>query len=111
MKTKVIFLLFILFLLFMPTYQAKAQMPFGGRIVASIPCPFSGNFLVTIMPVTGPPQLIFRPGVSTLYKYGQIFRPGPNILGRTIGADVCILSILPPIAIPAPLMQMVGTSM
>jgi len=115
MKNKFLSIVVVLSLfaafLFLPG-KAEAQMSFGGRILMSIPCPFSGNFLVTIMPVAGPPQLIYRPGVSRLYKYGQIFRPGPNILGKTMGADVCVLSVFPiPVAIPAPLIQMVGTSM
>lgn len=90
---------------------AEAQVPFGGRIVLSIPCPYSGNWLLVIAPVAGPPRLIYRPGVSQLYLHGQVFRAGPNVLGTTLGADVCVLSLTPPVVIPASLIRMIGTSL
>ncbi len=110
-KTKILWILTCLLvgLVFSPGL-AHGQIPFGGRIVMSIPCPYSGNWYLTIAPVAGPVNVIYRPGVSRLYDYGQVFRPGPNVLGTTMGIDVCVISVSPTVAFTAPMIRMVGTS-
>ena len=91
--------------------------PFGGRIVVSLPCLCSGAWLLQLIPASPalPPQVMYLPGVSTLYQYGQVFRPGPHVLGTTLGAYPCIELIpVAPYCVPisvAPLIRMVGTSL
>ena len=92
--------------------SAQLNSPFGGQILFSQPCPCSANWLITIRPIgTATFQLIYRPGFSKLYKYGQIFRPGPYVLGTTLGVDVCLSGLFCVPKATAPLIRMIGTSL
>lgn len=111
-RSKVFLSLVIGFLFCLPSIfvWAGLAIPFGGRIVNTTPCFFSGgNILITQLPVTGPPMMILRPGISRLYAYYQP-TPGSHILGTLLGADVCIIFPFPPVVVPAPLISMIGTS-
>ncbi|MEK7091921.1 MAG: hypothetical protein AAB900_02950, partial [Patescibacteria group bacterium] len=87
-------------------------IPFGGVVAGVIPCLCSGNFVIIQKPVAGPPTLIYQPGVSRLYQYGQILVPGSHILGNATVPVPCIQLVII-FCIPiytAPLITMVGTS-
>lgn len=87
-------------------------IPFGGVVAGVVPCLCSGNFVIIQKPVAGPPTLIYQPGVSRLYQYGQILVPGSHILGNATVPVPCIQLIII-FCVPiytAPLITMVGTS-
>lgn len=91
---------------------AQLNSPFGGQILFSRPCSCSANWLLTIRPIgTATTQIIYRPGFSTLYQYGQIFRSGPYVLGTTVGVDVCLSGLFCTPTATAPLIRMIGTSL
>lgn len=91
-------------------FQSQAQVPFGGKIAWVQPC-FNGNFLINILPVAGSPQMVYQPGVSRLYDYGQILTVGVNVLGLTTVPVPCLIWPFPPVIITAPMIFMVGTSL
>jgi hypothetical protein len=94
--------------------QAEAFTPFGGQILSVMWCVCSRNLMVTV----GPPVPIiamYEPGQTILYMFGQIWRPGPWVLGLWGSPSACIQpwghrGSCIPIAFP-PRMIMVGTSM
>lgn len=91
-------------------------LPFGGFSLSVFPCLCSFNLLITYAPVNAaPPMLIYQPGATILYLFGQIFRPGVWLLGLYGPPVACIIPISsPPWCVPmavAPMMTMVGTSM
>ena len=69
--------------------SSPLPMPFGGYVPWVTWCMCSGNLNVLVMR-PGPPSptqplwLIFQPGASILFPYGQVFRPGPWELGTYI---------------------------
>lgn len=92
-------------------------IPFGGLSTYVFYCTCSGGIAVYINDLTiSPPvrlPLIFRPGTTTLYPYGQIYRAGVWTLGLWRPGGVCTYwagkscATLP----TAGTMRMVGTSM
>ncbi len=69
--------------------------PFGGMSTYVFYCTCSFNIAVTINDLTvgssnpSPLTLIFQPGVSILYPYGQIYRPGVWTLGLWNSGGSC----------------------
>ncbi|MEX0918947.1 MAG: hypothetical protein WDZ85_03220 [Candidatus Paceibacterota bacterium] len=102
--TKTLFSLsaIILFTFFPLTALAQsAGIPFGGQIIAPpIPCtcPFTPGVQIIIKPAlpAWPTHLVYLPGVSILYQYYQIFRPGPHLLGLVAPTPVPCLMVAPP---------------
>lgn len=104
------------FVLLLPAYaSAQAGLPFGGIIIKPIFCPCSANVALRIVPIgaTSPHIVMFQPGVSTLYAFWNILKPGTYLLG-TYGPPVPCLSIVfcipDPRVIAAPIIIMTGTS-
>ncbi|OJI08021.1 MAG: hypothetical protein COX02_02525 [Candidatus Vogelbacteria bacterium CG22_combo_CG10-13_8_21_14_all_37_9] len=92
--------------------RAVGTIPFGGIVTGVIPCLCSGNFLIIQKPVAGPAMLMYQPGVSRLYQYGQILVPGTQILGNASVPVPCV-ELIVIFCVPiytAPLITMVGTS-
>lgn len=75
--------------------QAGFGDPFGGMSTYVFYCTCSFNIAVTINDLTvgssnpSPLTLIFQPGATTLYPYGQIFRPGVWTLGLWSPGGLC----------------------
>ncbi len=72
----------------LPAKQSSAIVPFGGPILNVTYCTCSGNILLTVGPPMGG-RYIFQPGASTLFPYGQVYRPGPWVLGTYAPGGVC----------------------
>jgi len=86
---------------------------FGGKIVSVQFCWCTANMLIRVAGYNGG-QLIFNPGSSILYAFGQIFRVGPDVLGIKGGASVCRFgTCIDPgtITIPGEHIIMIGTSL
>ncbi len=84
---------------------------FGGRILYTQECGCSGGWMIAIGPPT-PGLYVFQFGVSQLFSFGQIFRPGPAVLGVAVPGGVCIpASTVCLAAIPAQTIITVGTSL
>lgn len=102
----------LLFSFLPPVFGQAAGIPFGGPITFVYFCGCTANFLITIGPPT-PGTLIYQPGISLLFPYGQILTPGKFVLGTSIQPGVCIpLESLCLAPIPATLgtIIMVGTN-
>lgn len=103
-------------LLPLPVKAFPAGIPFGGQILAVIPCVCSFNFLIIQRPIgaTSPFVLIFQPFVSILYPFFNVWVPGTYLLGTYGPPDVCVIfdggdDPCTPIMV-APLIIMTGTS-
>jgi len=86
---------------------AEAILGFGGKILSFIPCLNAGALFFI-----GPPRggLFMRVPSTLVFAYGQL-RPGPWALGSYFPGGACVISIIPPIVIPAlGTMIMIGTS-
>ncbi|PIR88232.1 MAG: hypothetical protein COU10_00370 [Candidatus Harrisonbacteria bacterium CG10_big_fil_rev_8_21_14_0_10_45_28] len=68
--------------------QTYAVTGFGGKIVGVNFCWCTSNLAVYVAGFQGG-TFIFQPGVSQLFAFGQIFRPGPDVLGISGGVGVC----------------------
>lgn len=93
--------------------SAQGVLPFGGMVLASVPCTCSGgDFLLTI----GPPsniQLVFNVATPQ-YEYMQLPRPGVWSLGLYTPGAVCMAFVgkgCAPIGAPLGRITMVGTSL
>lgn len=109
-------LLMFSFLFPLDALAFPAGIPFGGQILAVIPCVCSFNFLIIQRPIgaTSPFVLIFQPFVSILYPFFNVWIPGTYLLGTYGPPDVCVIfdggdDPCTPIMI-APLIIMTGTS-
>jgi hypothetical protein len=104
----------ILFLGVLAVPRSAEATPFGGIVAEAIWCNCSLNWLIIYAPVrpgTMPKALSYRPGVSTLYSYYQILKPGAWVLGTTVGPDPCVMGGECEIHINfSELIQIVGTS-
>ena len=95
---------------------AGPGLPFGGQIIATIPCICSLNLLIINRPIgnTSYPFLIFGIG-SILYPFFDLWKPGTFIMGNYGLIDACVIFVggehpCKPIMI-APRIFMVGTSL
>lgn len=95
---------------------AGPGLPFGGQIIATIPCVCSLNLLIINRPIgnTSYPFLIFGIG-SILYPFFDLWKPGTFIMGNYGLVDACVIFVggdhpCKPIMI-APRIFMVGTSL
>lgn len=95
---------------------AGGAIPFGGRIIYAVACTCSvPNWGI----IVGPPAggiFIYMPGISRLYAFYSIFRPGPWVLGTAAGGAPCMQvrgnSCVPDERVPAgPVIVIVGTSL
>ncbi len=108
--TLVISLMFV-FTLFPLANNTNAQVPFGGLVTASIFCPCSGNFLLTL----GPPfeaQLVYYMGVQSFLHY-NLPRPGVWVVGNFSPFGMCLTgTFCTPFGAPiGTILPMVGTSL
>ncbi len=107
-------LAFVVFV-FLPRQQADAiglPLPFGGTISALVFCPCSMNFLIGVYG-PNPGFFVFQPGVSQAFAFGQVYRPGPSIIGTYTPGGVCLMYVVVGCA-PVPsigIINMVGTSL
>jgi len=86
-------------------------VPFGGKIVTSIPCTCSVGSWVTIS-FPRPGSFIYTPGLSQIYRNYNLFRPGPWAIGIASGFGTCLTGA-PPACVPigsGPIIRKVGTS-
>lgn len=86
-----ILVLVISFTIF-PAGESQAIIPFGGQIKSVFYCTCSNNILLTIGPPNGG-SLIYQPGGTRLYAYGQVFRPGPWTLGNYSPGGACLVYV------------------
>lgn len=104
---------FVVFVLIpMQQTDAQAGIPFGGVIANVTYCTCSFNTLLTIAgPSSG--NLVFQPGVSIPFPYGQVYRPGPFVLGTYAPGGTCLLWV-GKFCVPLPAtgtIIMIGTSL
>lgn len=86
---------------------AGPSVPFGGRIIVAVP----GVDCVAI--TIGPPRpgiYIIRWGVSLLYRWWQVFKPGTAVLGLASIPVPCFMSYVPPVFIKGLFIVRMGTS-
>lgn len=94
---------------------AVGTIPFGGRIIYTTVCTCGGgSWGIKVGPPVGG-DFIYQPGVSHLFAFYSIFRPGPWVLGTAAGGAPCMQvrgnSCVPDEVVPAgPVIIMVGTS-
>ena len=119
MKKLIAVIIVVVSLLFMlPTGRVKAAsfgVPFGGKIRNVIVCTCPANFGLQI--TVGPPRpgiFMYKPGISRLFSYFNIFRPGPYVLGIASGYNPCLQYTgtgCIPLSTGGPLIRLVGTSL
>jgi len=109
MKNLLLILLVVVFVL--SPFQAKAQIPFGGKITFVLPCLFQKALYIRINPVAGPEELVFQEGASILHEYEQIGTLGVNVLGLATVPIPCVVSIDPLFILWGNLIYRVGTSL
>lgn len=68
--------------------SAQATIPFGGEILEAFWCTCSAGIALTIGPPV-PGQYVFQFGTSIPYPFGQVFRPGPWVLGLASPGGTC----------------------
>lgn len=86
---------------------AAPALPFGGRIIVAVP----GVDCVAI--TIGPPRpgiYVLRWGVSFLYRWWQVFKPGTAVLGLASIPVPCFMSYVPPVFIVGLFIVRMGTS-
>ena len=95
---------------------AGPGQPFGGLSYEVLDCTCSGNFAIYFNDLTIPNPvdlpLIYEPGGTILYEFGQILTPGTWILGTWLQGGECLVFIGKGCGIipTAGTMYMVGTS-
>lgn len=118
---KKLFALFALPLFLMPlTSFALLGVPFGGRVLSTVPCPCSGGMLITFaplytvglgsMPFTS--TLYYTPAAAIPYPYPTPGVPSSWEWGSfTPGSPVCLVPLptTPPSCGPVPLPIPMGT--
>ena len=97
------------------THAVSLTTVFGGKIVSVLPCtcPATFGWQITV----GPPRpgtFMYRPGISRLFSYFNIFRPGPWVLGTASVYGSC-MQISPsgctPGGVGGLIIRLVGTSL
>ncbi len=86
------------------TANAQLGVPFGGWIVNAVWCLCSGGILLTISPPV-PGTFVFQFGRSIPFAYGQVFRPGPAVLGTWTPGGICSTGFF---CTPIPAMGTIG---
>jgi hypothetical protein len=86
----VLVLAIVIPLFFYNVNKSAALVPFGGLILNVTYCTCSFNLLLTVGPPVGG-NYIFQPGVSVPFPYGQLYRPGPWILGAWVPGGACMM--------------------
>lgn len=68
-----------------------AQIPFGGKILATYECGCSGGWLIYFYDLVtkAPIPIVFQFGTSRLNQNFNIFTPNTNILGSNVPGGVC----------------------
>jgi len=93
--------------------KAQAAIPFGGMNGSIFWCNCSGNLVLHVNDlVSGPKRLIYQPGGTTLYQFGQV-RAGVWMLGLWNPGGMCRFFVGKGCAIYPTngTVQMMGTSM
>jgi hypothetical protein len=67
----------------------QAGVPFGGRVLNSIPCTCSGNFLLTVSPPVGG-QFVYFPGTQAFANFNLGPASGMWALGMYTPGGVCL---------------------
>ena len=100
-----------------PPKNVGAQEPFGGLSTYVFYCTCSANIAVTIndlaVGANSSPALVYEPGGTQLFEYGQIYEEGVWTLGLWTPGGICMYYVGKgcssyPVA---GTMEMVGTSM
>ena len=76
-----------------PFEQAKAiplGLPFGGWIGWVTYCTCSFNLLLTVVGPS-PGNFVLQPGVSIIFPFGQVYRPGPAVVGSYTPGGACMV--------------------
>lgn len=69
--------------------RGVAGVPFGGRVLAAIPCTCSGNLLMTVSPPMGG-QFVYFPGTQAYMNYNLGLSTGMWALGLYTPGGVCL---------------------
>ena len=79
----------------LPFEQAKAiptGIPFGGWITWVTYCTCTFNMLLTVVGPS-PGTFVFQPGVSIPFPFGQVYRPGPAVVGSYVPGGICMIFV------------------
>jgi hypothetical protein len=75
-----------------PANAQAGLLPFGGWIVNVVWCSCSMGILLTVSPPV-PGTYVFQFGRSIPFAMGQVFRPGPAVLGTWTPGGVCAVFV------------------
>jgi len=92
---------------------SKAILEFGGPITNVFYCPCSWNLAIAVG-LPSPGLFMYQPGVTMVYSFYQLFRPGPWVLGTYTPGGSCMQFIpygCAPMAFPQGTITEVGTSL
>jgi len=67
-------------------------LPFGGRVLTSVPCTCSGNFLLTVSPPVGG-QFVYFPGTQAYSSYNLGPTSGMWALGLYTPGGACLMFV------------------
>lgn len=70
--------------------KSQSVFVFGGRVLSSVPCPCSGNFLLTISGPAGG-QFTYYPGTQAYANYNLGAQSGMWALGLYEPGGVCLV--------------------
>lgn len=124
-KNKIIYAILVVIIILSITFiffpvrstatPAISLFNFGGPILLSQTCTCSsGQLIVVGPPVPGIFVLQLPLSVGTVFPFGQLFRPGPWVLGSYTPGGICLIGVPPfctSLAQPKGTILTVGTSM